>query len=295
MNIQFIIEASEKSGLGRVRRSIALAAALQKEGAAVQIVAPFSQTACRMILAYKIPMMQTVSPSSEMTIVDAGPEYQLSLYDKLPQQMKLVVIDDIANCRLMPDIIINPNIYAQQLDYSYLGNPRLLGGPKYHLVEKEFFAVGSEKKDIDILISFGGSAVEEYIQQIAIALEPYSQDYSIRIASPKALRPTLTRSLQTEINQEMSALLKRSKVYLGGAGATVLEALAANCQLVVTRVAEDQKMNTLALRAQEISVCDLFDPSILTEMAIDAINNPRHYSIKLINSAIYRTARALLS
>lgn len=299
VKIQFLIEATKTSGLGRVRRSAVLAqelAAMHAEVCCLQTTSPMAQP---LLDLYNIPQVPAINPDSDIIIIDGSPEYQLSVMDHLPPA-KLVVIDDIANCRLQADVIINPNIYARQLDYSYLGYVKLLRGPNYHLLDPSFFASNHKKntkvqRDIDILITFGGSDTREYIQAIAKAFDPYLDQVTIRIASPSPLQKSVCGNIPVLVGEDMQKLLLRSHLYLGGAGVTAMEALAADCQLVLTRVAPDQHMNSLSMRMQGVDVCDIFDPDIMVSMAQDCLANPRDYDLTLMPTGLERTAKALLS
>ena len=76
----------------------------------------------------------------------------------------LIVVDDIAHLsHYYADILLNQNIYASELNYSYDPNTELLFGPEFALIRNEFEQVRkTSQKDVpekaeNILITFGGS------------------------------------------------------------------------------------------------------------------------------------------
>ena len=88
-------------------------------------------------------------------------DYQLRLKQ---EGYSLIVVDDIAHLsHYYADILLNQNIYASELNYSYDPNTELLFGPEFALIRNEFEQVRkTSQKDVpekaeNILITFGGS------------------------------------------------------------------------------------------------------------------------------------------
>lgn len=295
IEVQFLIEATETSGLGRVRRSATLAKTMANLGALVSILRPEILHAVPLINVFDLNITDDVSPSAQIIVVDGSPDYQFAIMDSLPTGAKIVAIDDIANCRLNADIIVNPNLYAAQLDYSYLGSKRVLTGPIHNMLDPRFFNNGNEERDIDILISFGGSDTEEYLVAVSNYFATLHTSLNIRIASAFPLPKANYAGIPVMIGEDMHKTLKRSKVYLGGAGTTVQESLAAGCQIVATRIADDQAMNLLYLRFHDVATCDFFDAEALCHMAIEAVSTQTHYGIKISKTGPDRIAKALLA
>ncbi|WP_430469375.1 hypothetical protein [Thalassospira lucentensis] len=179
-----------------------------------------------------------------------------------------VVLDDIGTKQPCADILLNPNIYGESLIYPKDRYRKVLAGPKFSLVSKEFNQIRSLKSlnvfPDNIVISFGGSDIGQFSleltkhlsvnQQVEVVLSPFCKD------SDLAKCPN---HVMAHRGANIKSLFKRANLFVGGAGTMAAEACAAGLPMILTRVAADQKLNADAWRKLGVEVYSDFDAKAL--------------------------------
>ena len=178
MNILIRVDASIEIGTGHFVRQIALAQLLIDEGFTVHFLTKTTQKELLDQAMKEGIQLQTMD--SEITIdQDAKKTVQYAkhqgvhwvILDGYPfvteyQQiiksagLKLMCVDDIAECHFVADVVLNQNTTDSTI-YSKEPYTQLLMGPEYALLRREF-RLYEDKKDIrnrieDIIITMGGS------------------------------------------------------------------------------------------------------------------------------------------
>lgn len=196
MNNLFIrADATPRMGAGHLMRCLALAQAWQAQGGEVTFI-----TACnnatllqrlaaegfnRLVLAQAYPAQedwettsQAVAKHSDAWVVVDGyhfsPEYHQKIKETGPQ---LLVIDDMAHLgHYYADVVLNQNLLVEQPTYSCAPSTRLLLGPRYALLRREFWPWRGWRREIPetarkILITLGGSDPDNQTLKVLKALK----------------------------------------------------------------------------------------------------------------------------
>ena len=278
-NIQFHIECGGAAGMGRVRRSLVLAQALWAKDATcfINFTDPAAHDLC-----YDFGFFPEEAPQLsdiDLNIIDAGTAYRdecLHTYDT-----KTCVIDDIGIYPCKADILINPNLYADTLAYSGYDIKYILDAKDHHLIDPSFFSAGGSAQVKDqILVSFGGTDVGQFAGPIIRALMaktdlPIIWAKANKEPLPSMLTKWISRTLQITVMEmaDMPVLLQKSSLYIGAAGTTSLEAVAAGVKITVCAVADDQQQNVKCLSGMGYAALDDFNPDLMTTLGLNVIND----------------------
>lgn len=200
MNKNLIIraDANPQTGTGHVMRCIALAQAWQDRGGKVIFLSHCENEVLRQRIIDEgfefLPIekphpdphdlkqlfkeLETRNSKLETWLVLDGyhftPLYQKAIRDN---GYKLLVIDDMAHLNYYhADILLNQNIHASSLFYSYDKDTVKLMGSKYVLLRKEFLHYKSWKREIPdkakrILVTMGGSDPDNVTLKVIMALD----------------------------------------------------------------------------------------------------------------------------
>lgn len=253
-----IIECGLTSGLGRVRRSLTLAAALEQQGFDIAVV--LSSDKGRTLvekLGFEATLTMPDSLADDLVVIDTCSQSPAEIGEICRAAKASLVIDDLAERPVTCDYLVNPNLYAAELDYSAYNVGQLFLGPGYALVDQRFFDLAKPKEERrGVVVSFGGTdggtlALPVIEKLLAESDEPVYfpvPDYIELDGTLETLAET-QKSLTIIRNADMPELLGKSRKYIGSAGATTLEALAAGCEISVTATQSDQHKNVAFLAA----------------------------------------------
>lgn len=251
-----LIECGLTSGLGRVRRSLTLAAALQDQGFDISVVLSSEQGQSLVAsLGFTASLELPDDLSNDLVIIDTCSDTAEQVGEICRAAKASLVIDDLAERPVACDYLVNPNLYAEELDYSQYDVGQLFLGPDYALVDRRFYELArpaEERKGI--VVSFGGTdggtlalpVVRELLNETDEPIYLPIPDY-IEIDSQLAALSKSNESIEIIRNADMPELLGRSVGYIGSAGATTLEAIASGCQINVTATQPDQHKNVMYL------------------------------------------------
>lgn len=265
MLIDFVADCGPKTGLGHVRRCLALAERLSARGALCEMRITSPQPAVLKLIG------EAGFPASVLTTeADAARTADAIIYDgrgasarQLEKWMQdcscFVVLDDLADRPLTCDIVINPNIYGGDLDYGAYGCETILTGPAYNLVAPKFFESRTNRhpqKPRRILVSLGGTDDGHIGGPVAAELLSGMDAVVDLVISPvmepasamRQLTATLQDRIVTHHGADMVQLMRAASALVCGGGVTVLEGLAAGLRPVVVRLAADQDANIKKLK-----------------------------------------------
>lgn len=257
-----IIECGLTSGLGRVRRSLTLAAALRDQGFDINVVLSSEQGLSLVnTLGFSAVLHVPKDLSEDLVVLDTCSETAAEIGDICRAARISLVIDDLAERPVTCDYLVNPNLYATDLDYSEYDVGQLFLGPDYALIDRRFFEMAKPANERrGVVVSFGGTdggtlalpVIEKLLLESDEPVYLPVPDYIELDSAVEALTATHT-CLTIVTNADMPELLGRSRAYIGSAGATTLEALAAGCQINVTATQPDQHKNVQHIQ-REIAV-----------------------------------------
>ncbi len=247
-----IIECGLTSGLGRVRRSLTLAEALKKQGFDIAVV--LSSDKGRSLVAalgFEATLTMPADLSNDLVVIDTCSQTIEEIGDICRVAKASLVIDDLAERPVVCDYLVNPNLYAQELDYSAYNVGQLFLGPDYALVDRRFFELAKPQNERSgVVVSFGGTdggtlALPVIRDLLVDTDEPIYLPVPDYIELDNAIEALteVHKSIMIMRNADMPMLLGKSRKYVGSAGATTLEAIAAGCEVEVTATQEDQHIN----------------------------------------------------
>lgn len=277
-----IIDCGRKSGLGRVRRSLTLVDAFCQHGVIPHLYLSDAEGACQLEAAgytYSVGLPQTFK--SDLLIVDTCTHSSEEINALCAQAKVSCVIDDLGERPVSCDYIINPNLYASGVDYSHYNVKKVFHGPSHSLLAKAFFDnVTDLNKRRGIVVSFGGTDDGTLAATVAELLAART-DEPIYVPIPEFL-PMSARlldaakrhpSIHPLVEPDMPKLLGASRVYVGAAGATLLEALASGCAVCVAATQKDQHKNVAYLPSIGVPALEVFHPDAMVAMVEKALQS----------------------
>lgn len=188
-------DANWEIGTGHIMRCLALAQAWQDHGGKAVFITQCDSPAlklrlfdegCQVVdLHNRYPAIKDLEQT--ISVLDSHPGAWLALdgyhFDSEYQRHikksghPLLVIDDMADLdHYYADIILNQNIYAEQLNYNCEPYTKLLLGTRYVLLRREFLKWRGYKREIPevakkILVTMGGSDPDNVTLKVLKALD----------------------------------------------------------------------------------------------------------------------------
>jgi UDP-2,4-diacetamido-2,4,6-trideoxy-beta-L-altropyranose hydrolase len=289
LNFLIRVDASNEIGIGHFMRCIALGQMLKDEN---QNVSFLTKTNNKSLLdrlkkenfkTKKLPDITDILIDAERTLkyarqIDANwivtdgyifkTEYQRKIKNS---GIKLMCIDDIAECHYISDIVLNQNLNAEKI-YKYSSEPytKLLLGIKYVLLRREFrnfnnFTREIKKECKNILISMGGSDVKGLSSQLLKYLERISDlQFNIKvIVGPESIITNEIISLSKKSKhsieiltnvEDLSEYIKWCDISISTSGSIVWELLVFKTPMVLITVAENQENIACELEKEGLSL-----------------------------------------
>lgn len=268
----FHVEASATVGLGHLRRCLTLAKELSERGARCEFDVQ-NKIAQTLVGEDGFELRSSADRCfSDVVVVDTKTRRPnprtLRRFGRV-----LVLVDDMGAPRLSPDVLINPNIYGDIMDYSGLTGTKILAGPKYSLIHPRFRAVREDRikeSALDrIVVAFGGMDDGRYALPVMeslkssplpidMVLSPLSSNKRVRVLPPR---------VTVHEGADLSILFRKAAVFIGGAGTAASEAAAGGVPAVLCRIDPDQDLSIHAFAAAGIQTVEAFDPEAIARKA----------------------------
>lgn len=279
MNVGFCCRSGRDIGYGHLSRSVNLARGFVAADYPVRF---YHRGAWPAFIAIDIEGCESLSELldwSDVVVFDGIDRSEVANARVVNPRSLLVQVDDIGEPCEAADVILNPNLYGATLDYP--GEKRVLAGPKYNLVAPQLFDQDrSQLAREKLLISFGGSDLGQYGIPTASALATRHSAVTLFLACDKqqcdegAVDALQRAGITVLFQQRVADLLPDCRVYIGAAGVTAVEALAAGCRLAVCSIVDNQRPNVAALQQAGYPAFDGFDAERLAGAALREWNNP---------------------
>lgn len=282
MKIIIRTDASIKIGTGHVMRCLTLAHLLRGKGAEVTFICSnakgnliefiekqdyevYKISGCR---DYKEDGKYTSnilnSLSADLLIIDhyhIGLEWESIVKDQ-NKNIKIMVIDDLANREHVCDILLDQNYFKEyQNRYNYLVpmHCKKLLGPKYLLLRQEFYdgnePIEKKQSTKNILVFYGGSDPTNETLKVLQALNkvdcskltPHIVVGLANVHNEKIRKICEERNYSYYLQIDyLSRLMQEADFALGAGGVTMWERCFLGLPSIVTIVADNQKESTQA-------------------------------------------------
>ena len=79
--------------------------------------------------------------------------------------------------------------------------------------------------------------------------------------------------------------MAEANLYLGAAGVTLMEAIAAGLAIVVCGIVSNQEINIRTLSKLGVAAFDMFEPEAMAECVVSCLARPGHEKLDLIDGS----------
>jgi len=269
--VVFITHGGPRIGLGHVKRCLALAKALGREGAEVAFVASPDLGVAKVIASAGFDVDQRTwegDPAAahdalgnrdvDAVIVDAytaGPEHFEAWR---PRAGQLVAIDDTGERCLPVDAVVNGGAGIETLEYKVAPGTMLLLGPRYALLDPIYgeappraVRAGVER----VLVTLGGSVHVDGVRAVVAAVDAVVDGARVDVAVGPfggtavldgATRPGRNHVVLHGSLLDLRPLMLAADLAVTGAGVTLYEAAATATPVVTVMAALNQQRNVTA-------------------------------------------------
>ena len=173
-------------------------------------------------------------------------------FKSLSEIVTLAYFDDMNACKWEVDYLINYNIFADSLDYSwYRGSKtKLLLGPGFAPLRDEFKGMPphQNKEEVsDVLVSAGGADPERVTERLMESVCPERRKvtfhFIVGALNPRieTIKKAKAENAVLHINeQHMSDLMKKCDIAISAAGSTLYETCACGIPTITYTLADNQ-------------------------------------------------------
>ena len=285
MNVAFRVDGGENIGMGHIQRCLALASELKKKNAEVIFIFQKNNKIKRKIekqgfgrteLKEKMSLKEDLGETSKIIreeninilITDSYTFTQNYLVEIKKKVRFLVSIDDLGKFPFPSDIVINQNIYAQELDYQPLnGKTKFLLGPKYALLREEFTNVKEreiKEKVQNVLITLGGGDAFNLTPKILKVLDKIRKGFNIAVIIGPFFKNSVEikkviKRMKKKVNlvyrpSSISKLMLSSDSAISGGGITLYELAATGTPALSFCLAENQLKSIKGMAKEEVAI-----------------------------------------
>jgi UDP-2,4-diacetamido-2,4,6-trideoxy-beta-L-altropyranose hydrolase len=262
-------DASPAIGTGHVMRCLALAQAWEELGGTAEWVMEVTSEDLRKRLGLR-STDETACATGAACVLDGyhfGPDCQRAARDRF---RPVLVIDDLADQPFYhADLLLNQNLHAHDLRYRAEAGARLLAGPRYALLRREFRRWQGWERQIEpvvrrILVTMGGGDRDNVTLRVLEAIEACDRkDAEVVIlagaANPHvaALREWTQRRpgyrLEVAV-EDVAPLMAWADCAVTAAGSTCWESCFLGLPCAVVTLAENQAPVAQSLAASGVAV-----------------------------------------
>lgn len=240
------------------------------------------------------------SKKADLMLTDSyyvTPDYFRNLTDHVKQ----AYFDDMNTDKWDVDYLINYNVFAESMDYSYYSgkNTHLLLGPVFAPLRKEFIEIPPHvtyDRITDVMVSAGGADPEMITERIMEKVCPEWPDvkfhFVVGALNPRInnIRKNAGGNVVLHVNeQRMSELMKKCDIAISAAGSTLYELCSCGVPTITYTLADNQLIAAehfdkqgIMLNAGDCRSDDSFVDSVLC--CLDILTDKekrREYSYKM--------------
>jgi UDP-2,4-diacetamido-2,4,6-trideoxy-beta-L-altropyranose hydrolase len=289
-------DASSSMGTGHLMRTLALAQALRDGLDEVCLVsAAHAGPLADRWRAEGATVIASADPGSESDarrtrevasdraahwIVLDGYGFSAAYRASIAQDARLLLVDDFGGSGVRSDVVVNGNIYARRSMYR-APRARLLLGPRYAMLRREFREGTRGTRRQGIVVSLGGADPGNRTEPLLGALAARGLRGRVVIGPEHPAKDALrahARALRwtpLDAVEDMAEILAGTEVAVVGAGTTTLECLALGVPMVAVRIADNQVRVAEALAERRLAAVSGGDaPREIADEVVRLISDP---------------------
>jgi len=304
MRCIFYIDMGQRHGFGHAGRCRLLATQLAAHGVQCLFkgVPPEHQ-------AFLAPFETSPDYGAEKCDIAIVDSYHLSPESRRnirAHTQLLVVVDDFADAPCAADVVINHNLYAEDLDYSAYGDAKLLLGPRHALLDPAFVKIRTRPpaRNGCIVMTFGLSDIARALLHLAPVVARQASRRVIAVVPERFLKSVQGSALHCDGGVEFVAprplheLFVAGECLITGLGVTYMEALASGRPVIGVMLIDNQLMTWRKARNLSLPVCKAPKPSLLKDALHELDKTPedawQQLHDALDGKGALRVAQALL-
>ena len=233
--ITILSEAGKKIGFGHYTRCSSLYQALSKSGNHIRLIIYENEYAINDSSIQSLNWLNSIdslhtSSTNEIAIVDSYLADKNCYIQLTKRFYKVVAIDDYNRMRYPVDVVINPNVFFEDIDYSNQ-TAVCLGGKDYVILRPEFTQVEPSFSDNEtlqnLLITIGGSDFRNLLPKLISICEQY-KGVNITVIDPEN---TISQQRNIKVLPAQSAVqmvheMQQADVVISACGQTLHELVA---------------------------------------------------------------------
>ncbi len=279
-------DANPNVGMGHIMRCLSIADSLKVRGAdIIFVLADKGGQSLIKDRGYNVRILDTPHDRMEVeeqvwepeegsiVIADSyfvSDRYLTYIKDKAGKKGKVVYMDDLGKHAFPTDILVNYNIYAEDLDYKGLYEksgvdvPQLVLGTGYIPIREEFKGIPKKEqpKDVrDILVSTGGADINHVAYGIVKHLKTVNSKYRYHILvggmnpDKESIREMADERILIHENvTDMKSLIMSCDMAISASGSTVYEISACGVPLVTYVMADNQIQGAAKLEKEGLAL-----------------------------------------
>ncbi len=203
--------------------------------------------------------LAAAAASAVQWIVADGYEFDLSWQRAVKEGgTKLLCFDDLGGAAFAADLVVNQNPGAQDLSYDMEGGGRVLAGPDYVMLRREFRRLKREESSdaLHLLVTFGGYDRDNLafaaMGELARLDTPFTATVICSadadgLAEAQAFAASHPDRFRVLAPADMAPLIAAADLALCAGGTTMLELTACGVPMVMVTVADNQEPGAAAL------------------------------------------------
>ncbi len=266
MKVLILTEGGSNIGFGHVTRTLSIAQAFKEKGVEPFMVVKGDDSLLPLLVGveHKVvdwienkTMLEELAEDKDIVVIDSylAPK---ELYEFAYKKAGLLVsIDDFRRIDYPGGIVVNGNIYAEELNYPNKENITYLLGTKYTPLRKPFWKVPNKEireQVKEILITFGGNDPKGMTPRVLETLTGEFPDLTKRVIIGKGfrniekIRAVADRNTEFIFSpgaEEMKELMLSADIAVSAGGQTLYELARVGVPTVAVVVAQNQVRNVL--------------------------------------------------
>lgn len=230
---------------------------------------------------------------TEIAVIDSY-KTPCELYQKIANRVKLpVFIDDYQRIKYPRGIILNCNLYAENLVYPKVEDQQVLKGSSYSLLRKEFWEVQEKpmrEKVESILVTMGGSDIRNLTMPVLNVVQNMMKDLRLDVIISNAFSDTFEKKRNflenvdvhyNSTTREIKEIMMDSDLAISGGGQTLLELAGIGVPTIVIGIVDNQKLIIESLKNESVfDFAGWYDEGQLFEKLTSNLNRLRNSGIR---------------